>query len=491
MNAKEFLNNVSKEIRYKPANKYISDELESHIEELKNDNLCKGLSEELAEETAVEQMGDAKKIGKKLNRIHRPKLDWVALILTIILILWGGGYYKLCYPDVFIGKGFAGLNDFITNKVEYIVYILVMLFSIFLYFYDYRKISKHSKLFYIIATSLNIIAYFRGFRANGNLIYGLWPFVAISPSAFTVSLYIIAFSGFMNDINKESKIKITISDQKIINPNVIKIAGLAIISVITSLMISFVSGFLVAAVYIIISVRELIKEKNNKNTITFIVSSILLFTLLASIICIVPLKWDMNDYYEPTSAYWVGVETEGEKRINFVRGEVFKTAKLFGKSDLNSIPIENEHGYFFDISRYFGTRGDFAFLGIVSRYGWIAGFGAVGLLLLFNIKLIINAIKMKDRYGKLLVIGIASLYIVQTVCNLLMNLGIIGVAEFNLPFISGGDIEWLMNIMCMSLVLSVYRRKDINFEEPQKSKLVAKIEDFFFEEVEEYKEKEV
>ena len=59
MNAKVFLNNVSKEIRYKPANKYISDELESHIEELKNDNLCKGLSEEQAEETAVEQMGDA------------------------------------------------------------------------------------------------------------------------------------------------------------------------------------------------------------------------------------------------------------------------------------------------------------------------------------------------------------------------------------------------------------------------------------------------
>ena len=86
LNAKEFLNNVIKEIRYKPANKYISDELESHIEELKNDNLCKGLSEEQAEETAVEQMGDAKKIGKRLNKIHRPKLDWITLILTIVLI---------------------------------------------------------------------------------------------------------------------------------------------------------------------------------------------------------------------------------------------------------------------------------------------------------------------------------------------------------------------------------------------------------------------
>ena len=62
MNAKEFLNNVSKEIKYELANKSIIDELEAHIEELKNDNLCKGLSEEQAEETAVEQMGNPKNI---------------------------------------------------------------------------------------------------------------------------------------------------------------------------------------------------------------------------------------------------------------------------------------------------------------------------------------------------------------------------------------------------------------------------------------------
>ena len=35
----------------------------------------------------------------------------------------------------------------------------------------------------------------------------------------------------------------------------------------------------------------------------------------------------------------------------------------------------------------------------------------------------------------------------------------------------------------MAIMLSVYRRKDINFEEPKKSKLVVKIEDFLFEEV--------
>ena len=58
MNAKEFLNNVSKEIKYKPANKPITEELESHIEEAKKDYLCKGYSANEAEEMAVEQMGN-------------------------------------------------------------------------------------------------------------------------------------------------------------------------------------------------------------------------------------------------------------------------------------------------------------------------------------------------------------------------------------------------------------------------------------------------
>ena len=85
-------------------------------------------------------------------------------------------------------------------------------------------------------------------------------------------------------------------------------------------------------------------------------------------------------------------------------------------------------------------------------------------------------------------IGISSLFIVQTICNLAMNFGIIGTAEFQLPLISGGNATFIANVLCMALFLSVYRRKDINFEEPKKSKLATKIEDFLFEDVEEYEE---
>ena len=476
MDIKEFLNNVCKEIKYKPASEPILDELEVHLDEIKNENICKGLTKEESEKIAVEQMGDAKRIGKILNKIHRPKLDWITLILMITLILVGGGYTKLLYPDVFIGKGFASLNDVITNKIEYIVYILVIIFSIGLYFYDYRKIYKHSKLFYLFATALNIIAYMRGFRTGGNLIRGLWPFTAVSPTVFSVPLYIVSFAGFFKDINIERKINITISSQREIYPNLIKICMLSVFSVIVSLMINFVSGFLLTTVYVIILTRELLNRKQIKSTIIFLVVAILSFSLLSTIICILPTKWKQD---ELLSAYWVGIDTEGERNIDIERNEIFKSAKLLGQADLKETYFD---GYSTQIQNYFGTTGKFSFLGILARYGWIASMGLVALLLLFNIKLFISAAKIKDIYGKLITIGIASLYFVQTVCNLAMNLGIIGVAEFNLPLISVGDAEFLMNILCMALILSAYRRKDINFEEPKKSKWVEKVENIFFEE---------
>lgn len=484
MDIKEYLNNVCKHIKYKPANKVIAEELESHIQDMKSDYLCKGISENEAEENAIKQMGDAKKIGKKLNKIHRPKIDWITLIFSLGFIYFGGQFWSFFNLDSYW--------NYRTNYSFWTVYyrlvcielILGVLFTIFLFFYDYRKICKHSKLLFILATALNIIAYFRGFRANGNLIYGLEPFTSTSPAVFTIPLYIIAFAGFMKDIDKESKINITTSSGRKINYNIVKIIVLSCLAVISSLMVNFVSGFLVTMVFLIISARELLKRKQIKKTIILIGISILIFTFLSAIICIIPTR-KIHSYDNYTSANWVGVDTVGERRVDFIRGEIYKAAKIFGQADLEGIPLKDEHGYSASIQGSFGISGKFAFLGILSEYGWVASFGLVIILLIFDIKLILSTRKIKDSYGKQIVIGITSLFIVQTICNLAMNFGIIGTAEFQLPLISGGKASFIANILCMALFLSVYRRKDINFEEPKKSKIFTKIENFFFEEVEE------
>lgn len=89
MQIKEFLNTVCEQIKYKPIRNSISEELENHIEESKENYIQEGLEEQEAEEKAIIQMGDAEEIGKKLNKIHKPKLDWRLLIILIILLGFG------------------------------------------------------------------------------------------------------------------------------------------------------------------------------------------------------------------------------------------------------------------------------------------------------------------------------------------------------------------------------------------------------------------
>ena len=87
---KEFLDSVCEQIKYKPIRKNISEELQNHIEESKENYIKEGLEEQVAEEKAIKQMGEAQEIGKKLNKIHRPKLDWKLLLILMILLCFSG-----------------------------------------------------------------------------------------------------------------------------------------------------------------------------------------------------------------------------------------------------------------------------------------------------------------------------------------------------------------------------------------------------------------
>ena len=64
MNIKNFLEIVCNEIKYKPIKQEISQEIESHIKEIKEDYIECGMKEQEAEEKAIEQMGNAEEIGK-------------------------------------------------------------------------------------------------------------------------------------------------------------------------------------------------------------------------------------------------------------------------------------------------------------------------------------------------------------------------------------------------------------------------------------------
>lgn len=75
LDRQEYLKSLTEQIRTKRARTMVAEEVEAHIEDQKQDFMAHGLGEE-AESMAVIEMGDPVEAGVKLDRVHRPKMDW-------------------------------------------------------------------------------------------------------------------------------------------------------------------------------------------------------------------------------------------------------------------------------------------------------------------------------------------------------------------------------------------------------------------------------
>lgn len=438
MNTKEFLSRVSNEIKYKPANKPISEELEGHINDIKDDYLCKGYSEEVAEEKAVEDMGDAKKIGKNLNKIHRPKLDWVILLLIALLLAFNVILSLKTFMEWqdFYGFDF-NIKDFVSTysyEIKYFVQGLIL--GIIVYFFDYRKTRKWANIFYLLATGAILFQWFDQFALDGlmNKILGdprgmTW-FVNMRLWNVSIPLYIIAFAGYMANYQKEdfwdtaipfilSCLLLYIKSESITNTLILVISYLAIIAT-----------------------KMLQENKTRKKVIStcggFLAASLAVMLLMTQII-IIPIF----DGRHTTEDTWNNFAKTQERQA-----EILQNVKWLGEANTQLRS---------------GTN--FQFIYILGMLGIIPGILLFVTIVFMSIRLIRNSKHIKDNYGKYLIIGLSATYILQSIIQVLMNLNILPTSDVNLPFISAGKLYFLINSFTFGVILSVYRRKNINFEE--------------------------
>lgn len=445
MQIKEFLESVCEQIKYKPIRKDIAEELENHLEESKENYMQEGLGDKEAEEKAISQMGDSKEIGRELNKIHRPKLDWKLLLIIFVLLCFGAIIASIRSSNLDAELfGIEGVS--IRKFIEFVA--IGTAISVAIYFMDYSKISKYSRLLYLLATILILFTLVVGVPINGVPHLPL-KYSSISPSVIAMPLYIIAFAGFLNNINKKSKIQMKLLPNTKCNMNLIKIIILSIISLMMLTAIpSITSAFILGLTYLILATIKIVMLKENRTKrifklwgIPIILGIMLLFYLTGS----APFKINrivssFNPESDPTGAGWLGVN----------RRKIIDSAKNYGEAEnlSDAINLIDE-----------GTN--FAFTSILAHYGWYVSIAMVATILIFCVKLIIDAIKIKDSYGKLLVIGISSMFIMQSIFNILMNLNLWIEADFNLPFVSYGGGSLIINMMSLALILSIYRKKDI------------------------------
>jgi cell cycle protein len=452
----EFLNLVCEQIKYKPIRNTIAEELKDHIEDKKEELIEMGQNEEEAEKNAVEQMGDAEIIGKELNKVHRPRLDWKLLIILVVLLIFG---FVISYiiteneHTEMMQYMKEGVSEYITTNymIKYVCFVgLGFAVGVIIYFCDYERIKNKPLILYIIATVVIILAFLFGISVNGINFLRIGNY-SIRSNTIAIPLYILAFIGFLENINEENKLTKLFKEKNIkINANVLKLVVLSLISLLMLSLIPSSSSVIVLAItYLILATKKVVSESENKRKhllmlwgIPIIVGTVVvLFEVLAN-----PYVLDkFISVYNPEEYK----ETEGWRALN--RKEIIESAQKFGEAGNMSDAI-----YLFD---GFGNN---EIISILAHFGWIPTVTLIIAVLAFSIKLVINSFKIKEKYGSLIILGIGCMFILQSVFNILMNFNLIFDASFNLPFVTYDCGELVVNMMCLALIFAVYRKKDVN-----------------------------
>ncbi len=400
MSKKEFINKVCNYIKYKEARSEIEKELDSHIEDLKEELYNKDKNN--TEEDAIKQMGDAKTIASQFNKIYKPKYDWIFNTIIILILIFG----------IIIGFSLKKLQVISNMNTNIISIFISVILGIGILFINYKKIEKYPFILFGIAFTITIAAHFIEVISNFYILI--------------LASYVIAYSGLLNK-HKLNWVTIAIS----------------LVSLITTLFILGKINFLILLTsFIIVTFSQKIVKINKK------LFSIV-FTIISIILCILVLtisgysKAKLEAYGNPEEY------ATDEGYIHVYKNKILSNSKFIGDFNTN-------------INEYIGNiENDNIFTYLIANYGILfATLTIIGFCIIIY-RIILNFNNIKDPYGKNIYIGLSTIIIIQTLLNILNGLNLIPYINVKLPLITMDPYNLICNIITISICISIYRRKNL------------------------------
>lgn len=101
---------------------------------------------------------------------------------------------------------------------------------------------------------------------------------------------------------------------------------------------------------------------------------------------------------------------------------------------------------------------DFIFSVIGEELGFVGSVFIIALFVFILLRMIRAAMLARDVYGKLIVVGITAIVLVQSYVNLGMNIGLMPVTGIPLPFVSAGGSSLITLLLAQGVVQSVLLR---------------------------------
>ncbi|MCC5803530.1 FtsW/RodA/SpoVE family cell cycle protein [Rossellomorea vietnamensis] len=410
----DYLQRVIRQVRSKEAKQFVADELHHHLEEEIKGLKMAGMDEAAAEDKAIKQMGNAERLGMEMNKLHRPRVDWIMIGLVLLISSMG------ILSSLHVSTELYNENGYVLREFTYL--LMGIFLSALLMFFDYRK--------------LHVIRWW---------IYG------------GTALILIALTIFPNSyVNGEAYFRFAS-------------IGIDSTTAVTALVLSWIiflgnakTAFWWAIPFLAVSLCSLMMLPS--------IPAVFVFTLTVTVLIWGRFK-DKRKYI-----FWGYSVIGAFIAFMMFTVEPYQLDRLFAfihpeeyKSNLGYMYLRNQE--FLAEGGWFGVQGgtetineghtNFALTTITYYYGWITG-GALILTGLFIMYWMLRHIpSIKDSLGQLIIIGGVTLFSTQFLYNIGMIMGLLPHTGMALPFVSYGLNPTIQTFMVVGLFLSVYRRISI------------------------------
>ncbi|MBD8591689.1 FtsW/RodA/SpoVE family cell cycle protein [Peribacillus simplex] len=418
MRSNYFLDEVSSYIRSKEAKKYIEAELKAHLHQAKTELVKKGYTEDEAEELAVRKMGSPAVIGQKMDKLHRPKIDWK--LMSMFLFMSASGLFLFWFL-------FKNGHSFSVLKQVYSITGSVILACVLLFF-DYRKLQRWGWAFFTIGCLILVQFHYSNVLVNGSPRINIMGLFSVD-SIVVLPLLLLAWAGML----QSKKMNVYLA---------------AILYICSAFLFMVTVNLQAVALYSLMVAVMVWKSGLNKRKI--IITATVLLTTCVSLL-LISLK-NIRAY-------------QFERLFAFVTPEKF--SETSGYIYLKLERLIEDAGWFghfgslgaFDFSNEMMT--DFIFVTITYTLGWTGALfiGLLFLWMIWRISLIFRTVK--DPFGKMLVSGSFAIFTAQVTVSIGMSLGLLPIISVSLPFMSYGALSAMINAFLFGLVLSVYHKKDM------------------------------
>src|SRR5215204_6750279 len=101
---------------------------------------------------------------------------------------------------------------------------------------------------------------------------------------------------------------------------------------------------------------------------------------------------------------------------------------------------------------------DFIFSNLAERTGFVGGLLLLGLFFVLVWRILRVATMSKDRFGVLIAVGVATIFLFHVIVNVGMAMGIMPVTGIPLPFISYGRSSLVVSVISLGLLQSIAMR---------------------------------